>query len=266
MNLPGAAAMVAVGLTLGLIGGGGSILTVPILVYILGIAATEAMGVSLFIVGCTSCAGAVAHASRGNVSLSIATTFAGPSLASAYLMRRLLVPALPATFSLGGMAAPRDAVLMFGFALVMAVAATAMIRSRRSELEPFDPPRPVILAPLGALVGAVAGLFGAGGGFLIVPALVLVADLPMSLAVGTSLTIITTQSLAGFVGVVQTAAHIDWVLLVTLTALALIGMAGGLALSRRVSGARLRAGFGWFVLAMSGVIAVAEIVSLSVVR
>lgn len=266
MNPAGAAAMVAVGLTLGLIGGGGSILTVPILVYILGIAATEAMGFSLFIVGATSCAGAVVHGSRGNVSLPIAATFAGPSLAAAYLVRRLLVPALPATLSLGPLSASRDDALMFGFALVMALAATAMIRNRKSELEPFDPPRPVMLAPLGGLVGGVAGLFGAGGGFLIVPALVLVADLPMSLAVGTSLAIITTQSLAGFVGVVQTASRIDWLLLVTLTGLALLGMAGGLALARRISGARLRAGFGWFVLAMSVVIAVAEAVSLSVVR
>jgi uncharacterized protein len=266
MNLPGAAAMVAVGLTLGLIGGGGSILTVPILVYIFGISATEAMGVSLFIVGATSCAGAAAHASRGNVSLPIAATFAGPSLAAAYLVRRWLVPALPKTLSIGPVAAPRDDALMFGFAIVMAVAATAMIRSRRSDIEPFDPPRPVMLAPLGALVGGVAGLFGAGGGFLIVPALVLVADLPMSLAVGTSLAIITTQSLAGFVGVVQTAARIDWLLLVTLTLLALTGMAGGLALGRRVSGAKLRASFGWFVLVMSAVIAVAEVVSLSRVR
>jgi uncharacterized membrane protein YfcA len=266
MTLPGALAMVAVGLTLGLIGGGGSILTVPILVYILGIAATEAMGFSLFIVGATSCAGAVAHAARGNVSLRIAATFAGPSLVAAYLVRRWLVPAIPRTIALGGWSARRDDVLMMGFALVMAAAATAMIRTRRSELEPFDPPRPAMLAPLGGFVGAVAGLFGAGGGFLIVPALVLVADLPMALAIGTSLAIITTQSLAGFVGVVQTAARIDWPLLLALTALALSGMAGGLALGRRVSGASLRAGFGWFVLAMSGLIAAAELVSLSIVR
>jgi uncharacterized protein len=261
MTLPGAAAMVAVGLTLGLIGGGGSILTVPILVYILGIAATEAMGFSLFIVGATSLAGAAAHASRGNVSVPIAVTFAGPSLVAAYLVRRLLVPAIPGTIELGALAAPRDDVLMVGFAMVMAAAATAMIRHRRSDLEPFDPPRPVMLAPLGAVVGGVAGLFGAGGGFLIVPALVLVADLPMSLAVGTSLAIITTQSLAGFVGVVQTAPAIDWRLLLTLTALPLAGMAGGLALGRRVSAPRLRAGFGWFVLAMSVVIAAAELVT-----
>lgn len=266
MSLLGAAAMVAVGLTLGLIGGGGSILTVPILVYIIGITATEAMGFSLFIVGATSGAGAVAHASRGNVSLRVAAVFAGPSLVAAYLVRRLLVPAIPRTIELGSLSARRDDVLMFGFALVMAAAATAMIRHRRSEMEPFRPPRPAMLAPLGGLVGATAGLFGAGGGFLIVPALVLVADLPMSLAVGTSLAIITTQSLAGFVGVVQTAARIEWSLLLTLTALALTGMAGGLGLGRRVSGASLRAWFGWFVLAMSVVIAVAEMVTVSAGR
>ena len=147
---------------------------------------------------------------------------------------------------------PRDVVLMFGFALGDGG------RGDRDDSQPpqrhssrFDPPRPVMLAPLGALVGAVAGLFGAGGGFLIVPALVLVADLPMSLAVGTSLAIITTQSLAGFVGVLQTAARSTGCCCVTLTAAGADGMAAGLAIGRRVSGAKLHAGFGWFVLAMS---------------
>jgi uncharacterized membrane protein YfcA len=244
-----------VGLALGLIGGGGSILTVPILVYLFGVPATQATGDSLFIVGATSLAGALVHGVNGRVSTRVAAVFAPPSIAAVYVVRRWGVPLLPADIALWpGTSVRRDVLLMLGFAIVMAVAASAMIR-RRSSVAPAATPHPVPLMLLAATVGAVAGFFGAGGGFLIVPALVLVAGLPMSTAVGTSLAIIAVQSLAGFVGVLQASPPADWPLLVGVTVLALTGMGAGLWLCPRISGPQLRAGFGWFVMAMSVVIA-----------
>jgi uncharacterized protein len=135
-----------------------------------------------------------------------------------------------------------------------------MIRSRSGESAPH-PPRWARLSALGFVVGAVAGFFGAGGGFLIVPALALIAGLSMRLAIGTSLAIISIQSLVGFVGVVQTAHRVDWPFIFSLSSVALTGMAVGYALCRRTKGAHLRVGFGWFVLTMSAVIALRELVS-----
>ena len=251
-----------VGVTLGLIGGGGSILTVPILVYLFHLDPAQATGYSLFVVGSTSLAGAIAHGTEGNVSGRVAAGFAIPSLASVYLMRRFVVPALPAVIDFGpGPALARGTVLMLGFAAVMAFAAIVMIRSRSRE-GPAHAPRWAVLGPLGLSVGAVAGFFGAGGGFLIVPALALIAGLSMRLAIGTSLTIISAQSLVGFVGVVQTAPHVDWPFIFSLSSVALTGMAAGFALCRRANSMQLKIGFGWFVLAMSAVIALRELVSL----
>jgi uncharacterized membrane protein YfcA len=251
-----------VGVTLGLIGGGGSILTVPILVYLFHLDPTQATGYSLFIVGATSLAGAIAHGTEGNVAPRVAAAFALPSLVSVYLMRRLVVPALPVILAFGpGLRVPRDTALMLGFAAIMALAAIVMIRSRNGTAGVVPAPRWSVLSALGLVVGAVAGFFGAGGGFLIVPALALVAGLSMQLAIGTSLTIISIQSLAGFVGVAQTAYIVDWPFIFSLSSVALTGMAVGFALCRRAKSTQLKVGFGWFVLVMSVVIALRELVS-----
>jgi uncharacterized membrane protein YfcA len=197
------------------------------------------------------------------VSVRVAAVFAGPSLVAAYLVRRIMVPALPPAFEVvHGWHVPRDVGLMLAFATVMGAAAIGMIRSRYTVPHATSSPHGLLLAALGVTVGAMAGLFGAGGGFLIVPALVLVAGLPMALAVGTSLAIIAVQSLAGFLAVLQTD-RIDWPLVLGLTAVALGGMGAGLVIGRRVCGTKLKASFGWFVLAMSMVIVAAEAVKWS---
>lgn len=261
MQVIGWASMWLVGVTLGLIGGGGSILTVPILVYLFHLDPAQATGYSLFIVGATSLAGAIAHATEGNVAARAATAFALPSLVAVYLMRRFVVPALPAVFVVSpGLVVSRNTVLMLGFTVVMAFAAVVMIRRRTGAETPASTARWPVLSVLGVVVGAVAGFFGAGGGFLIVPALALIAGLPMQLAIGTSLAIISVQSLAGFIGVVQTAPQVEWPLVFSLSSVALTGMALGFALCRRAYGAQLRVVFGWFVLAMSVLIALRETV------
>jgi len=249
------AAMFFVGATLGLLGSGGSVLTVPILFYGLDLGMHQATGYSLLVVGVTSAFGALSNWRRGTVSLWIAAWFAVPSLISVYWTRAVLVPRLPAG---------SDRVLMAAFAVLMIAAAIAMIRRGAPDA---DPPEsqcrcPVLMAE-GFVVGILAGLFGAGGGFLIVPALVLVGRLPMRLAVGTSLTIISVQSLIGFVGTYRSGMAIDWTLLGVVTGTAIIGMLVGLLLSPRVAAHHLRAAFGWFLLVAGVAIATRELLNPS---
>jgi hypothetical protein len=247
----GAVAVLGVGITLGLLGSGGSVLTVPVLVYVLGLPMHDATGHSLALVGVTGLAGAWAHWRRGNVSPQITGWFGIPSLLSVYATRTLLAPRLPAA---------ADRALLLAFAGLMTAAAAAMLR-RRVE----DPKATAAecscpaLTTQGLLIGVVAGLLGAGGGFLIVPALVILGGLPMRLAVGTSLTIIAAQSLAGFAGAYQAGVPFQWKLLAALTSMASLGMALGLALNSRVPAARLRTAFGWFLLLAGAAIAGAEL-------
>lgn len=265
--------MLLVGGALGLLGGGGSILAVPVLVYGFGLAATQATGYSLLIVGAASLVGAWANWRRGLVSVRIAVIFALPSLVSVYLTRAYLVPALPQQIPLlpgmaPGVTIDRDRLLMMAFALLMTVTAIAMIRGRRDSEQGLGTDEesgetcscwPLMLEGLG--VGAMAGLFGAGGGFLIIPALVLLAHLPMRLAVGTSLAIISVQSLLGFVGAVQAGSGTDWELLAKVTAIAMAGMGFGLLVGPRLRAGTLRAAFGWFVLLVGAGIGVGELLS-----
>lgn len=259
--------MLLVGASLGLLGGGGALLTVPVLVYMFHVGATDATGYSLAVVGITSLAGAIAHWKRGQVATRIATIFALPSLVSVYLTRAFLIPALPEQIAIGkDLVMGRDHLLMLAFAGLMAVTAVAMIRSKPREIAPGAPECncPALIAE-GLIIGFIAGLFGAGGGFLIIPALVLIAHLPMRLAVGTSLAIIAVQSLLGFAGSVQ-ASHsgggaIDWMLLTEVTGTAMAGMGLGLLLSPRIPARHLRTGFGWFVLMVGAGIGVRELLS-----
>jgi uncharacterized membrane protein YfcA len=250
----------------GLPGGGGSILAVPVLVYGFGLAATQATGYSLLIVGVASLLGAWANWRRGLVSVRITAFFALPSMASVYLTRAYLVPALPQRiFLLPGVSMGRDRLLMVAFAALMAVTAVAMIRGRRDSAQDGEESREsCFCGPLmaeGLAVGAIAGLFGAGGGFLIIPALVLLAHLPMRRAVGTSLAIISVQSLFGFVGAVQASSGTDWRLLAEVTLIAIAGMGLGLLVGPRLQAGTLRTAFGWFVLLMGAGIGVRELFS-----
>lgn len=274
MEIVGYVGAVLMGLSLGLIGGGGSILTVPILVYLFQVDAVLATAYSLFIVGLTSLVGSVSHVKLGNIHWRTAVVFGIPSIISVFLTRSFLVPRIPdPIFTLGqdpsGGAAfvmTKAVGLMVLFAIIMVMAAYSMIKpSNKSavasgvsaDVEPqFN--YPLILAE-GAIVGVVTGLVGAGGGFLIIPALVLLAKLPMKQAVGTSLMIIAAKSLIGFVGDMRGDEAIDWSFLATFSSIAVVGILLGSWLSKRIPGEKLKPAFGWFVLVMGTYIIMKEL-------
>lgn len=255
MEVIGYIASVFIGISLGLIGGGGSILTVPVLVYLFGITPEMSTAYSLFIVGITALVGAVRNASLGQIEYKTAVVFAVPAFIAVYLTRRFLVPSIPdPVFSTEIMTLSKDTAIMVFFALIMLAASVSMIRSHKDEIEVaqklvFNYPAIIIE---GALVGVLTGVVGAGGGFLIIPALVLFAKLPMKKAVGTSLLIIAFKSLIGFKGDLDRPdLIIDWTLLWSISAIAIGGIFVGIYLTRFIDGTKLKKGFGWFVLAMA---------------
>lgn len=332
MELVAFLAAIVIGFTLGLIGGGGSILTVPVLVYMLGIDPVLATGYSLFVVGVTALIGSVNYMRKGLLSYKAAIVFAIPSFIAVFLSRKYLVPSIPENlFSIGTMdittdfffmlvlilivmgtssiiikrtvkadkrfakvfwlmipaaimvyvmrqfvipALPDNLIvigsfnltknigIMIFFAIIMVFSAISMIRSKDKSLGEKAHSQISFNYPLivveGALVGTITGIVGAGGGFLIVPALVILANLPMKLAVGTSLLIIATKSLIGFLGDVSNQS-IDWSLLLIFTALSVVGIFIGGYVANFIEGKKLKAGFGYFVLAMGIFILVQEI-------
>ncbi|RYJ45832.1 sulfite exporter TauE/SafE family protein [Flavobacterium beibuense] len=249
-----------VGVSLGLIGSGGSILTVPILVYLLTVNPVLATAYSLFVVGSTALVGGLRNAFNKNVDFSIVWIFGIPSLIAAYLVRAFVIPAIPdVVFSAGTVLVTKSLLLMVLFAVVMLTASVRMIRFGNSgtitaniDVSYFR------LVVLGVLIGVLAGAVGAGGGFLIIPALVFLAHMPMKKAVGTSLFIIAIQSLAGFMGDVG-QSNIDWPFLLIFTLMSVIGIFIGIALSNKIPGEKLKIGFGWFVLVMGIYILIKEI-------
>ncbi len=254
MELLGYIGAVLMGLALGLIGGGGSILTVPILVYLFHVDAVLATAYSLFIVGLTSLIGSFSHMRLGNIHWRTALVFGIPSIIAVFLTRAYLVPALPnPLFSIGTTAISKPLAILLFFALLMVAAAYSMIRKpKMAEGAPAVGVKfnyPLILGE-GVVVGTVTGLVGAGGGFLIIPALVLLAKLPMKQAVGTSLIIIATKSLIGFTGDLRGNEVIDWNFLMIFSAIAIIGILVGSVLSKRIPNEKLKPAFGWFVLMM----------------
>ena len=237
---------VLVGITLGLLGGGGSILTVPLLVYVAGMETKEAIATSLLVVGVTSAIGAVAHARAGRVRWRTGLIFGVAGMAGAYIGGRF------AAFVPGQW-------LLIGFALMMAATALAMLRPRR-QIDPAATPShlPTIRILLdGLVVGLVTGLIGAGGGFLVVPALALLGGLPMPVAIGTSLVVIAMKSMAGLAGYLSSVS-IDWSLAAMVTSAAVVGALIGGRLAGRVPPDTLRAVFGWFVLVMAIVVGAQE--------
>ncbi|MCP2329345.1 hypothetical protein HDA40_007852 [Hamadaea flava] len=239
------AAAVGIGLLLGLLGGGGSILTVPVLIYLAGQAPEAAIPASLFVVAVTSAVALIPHARAGRVKWRVGLVFGVAGLAGAYAGGRLAAH-LPAT------------VLLVGFGLLMAAAATVMIRSCRRPVRPAPHAgRLPILIGLGVTVALVTGLVGAGGGFVIVPVLVLLAGLPMASAVGTSLLVITLQAAAGLAGHLEHAV-IDWPITLAVTALAIVGSLAGARLSAHIPAQLLRTSFGWFLVAMAGTVLLAQ--------
>ena len=260
----GFAAAILIGVSLGLIGGGGSILTVPVLVYILGIDPVLATAYSLFVVGSTSLVGAGTYMKKGLVNYKTALVFAIPSFIAVFLTRKFLVPALPdPLFSIGEAMITKNIGIMVFFALIMLAASYSMIRGKKGESEEeeevkFNLP---MIALEGSVVGVITGIVGAGGGFLIIPALVLLAKLPMKMAVGTSLLIIAAKSLIGFLGDLSSQT-IDWQLLLIFTGLSIVGIFIGSALSKKINEKVLKTGFGWFVLLMGIYIITKELLAI----
>ena len=261
----GFAAAILIGVSLGLIGGGGSILTVPVLVYILGVNPVLATAYSLFVVGSTSLVGAATYMKKGLVNYKTALVFAIPSFIAVFLTRKFLVPALPdPLFTIGEAIITKNIGIMVFFALIMLAASYSMITAKKcvdcDEDEPVVFNFPMI-ALEGSVVGVITGIVGAGGGFLIIPALVLLAKLPMKMAVGTSLLIIAAKSLIGFLGDLSTQT-IDWQLLLIFTSLSIVGIFIGSALSKKINEKILKTGFGWFVLVMGIYIITKELLAI----
>ncbi len=251
-----------IGLVLGLIGGGGSILTVPILVYALSFNPVMATAYSLFVVGTTSLVGAVENIRKGMVDVKTAIIFAIPAFIAVYLTRAFLIPAIPdQLFQIADLMVTKNLAIMLFFAIIMLLASVSMIRNKRKEtgVEAVITYNYPLIIIEGIVVGTITGIVGAGGGFLIIPALVLFAKLPMKKAVATSLFIIALKSLIGFLGDVQNL-EIDWKFLLSFTAISVIGIFIGIWLNKFIDGKKLKKAFGWFVLVMAIYILYKELV------
>ncbi|MFN4880563.1 MAG: sulfite exporter TauE/SafE family protein [Bacteroidota bacterium] len=261
METLGYIASIFIGIALGLIGGGGSILTVPVLVYLFTVDAVAATAYSLFIVGLTSAVGTVSYFKNGLVNIKTAIIFGIPSIISVFLTRAYIVPAIPKeVFSVGDFVVTKSILMMLLFAVLMIAASYSMIKKdkkitvKNEEKQKFN--YPLILIE-GSIVGILTGLVGAGGGFLIIPALVILSKLPMKEAVGTSLVIIAAKSLIGFWGE-GGETFIDWTLLIKVSAFAISGIFIGTFLSKKIDGVKLKPAFGWFVLVMGVYIIIKE--------
>lgn len=263
MLVAGYLSALLIGFVLGTLGGGGSILTVPVLVYLVGLPAVEATAYSLFVVGSAAVVGAISYIRRGDVDLRVAALFAVPSLLAVFATRRFLVPAIPETIlATEGVIVTKGTAIMLLFAVVMLLAALSMIRRPRRAAERQGESRgPGFLgiAIEGVVVGSLTGLVGAGGGFLIVPALVVLGKLPMREAVGTSLLIIAAKSLIGFLGDLGASTVIDWRFLAAFAAITIGGIVLGSRVSSYLPGALLKRVFGWFVLVMGVMITAREL-------
>ncbi|MFD1163465.1 MULTISPECIES: sulfite exporter TauE/SafE family protein [Hwangdonia] len=240
-----------VGLVLGLIGGGGSILTVPLLVYLLGYNPIIATAYSLFVVGTTSMVGTYQKFKEGLVDFKTGLAFSFPSFIAVYLSRRYLVPGIPDTlFSFGNYTLTKEMGIMVFFAIIMLLASYSMITNKKEADLIAEKQAYYKTFIQGLVIGTITGIIGAGGGFLYVPALVLWANIPMKKAVGTSLIIVTINSLIGFTGDIQTI-EIEWLFLLTFTFISVIGIVIGVFLSKFISSKKLKKSFGFFTLIMA---------------
>lgn len=263
MEIFGYVAAVLIGVSLGLIGGGGSIFTVPVLVYLFGVDAFLATEYSLFVVGISSLIGSLSYLKNGLVDLRTALIFGIPSVFSIFLTRNFLLPFIPdSIFRIGNFVMTKNIVLLLIFAGLMIAASYKMIRKNNlTEIKTNSSQKNnVFLAAVeGSVVGFLTGLVGAGGGFMIIPALVNFLKIPMKVAIGTSLVIISFNSLIGFFSSVK-HVKVDWNFLLSLSFIAIIGIIIGTQLSKKINGERLKPIFGWFILIMGIYIILKEIV------
>ncbi|MFM6976581.1 MAG: sulfite exporter TauE/SafE family protein [Sphingobacteriaceae bacterium] len=252
-----------VGVSLGLIGGGGSILTVPILVYILGINPMLATSYSLFIVGFTALVGAFNNYRKGLLNIKVALLFGSSSIATVFISRKFILPHLPEIiFFRPGFQISQSMATMVLFAVLMLMASYSMITEKRTLPGAIiQPPKDINFVKLfvsGVLIGLITGFLGAGGGFLIIPVLVIIFQIPMKQAVGTSLLIIAMNSIIGFSGDIGHLT-IDWLFLITMTLIAIAGIFIGAIFAEKVNEQHLKKAFGWFVLLMGIYILTKEI-------
>jgi uncharacterized membrane protein YfcA len=261
MEVLGYLGALLIGLVLGLTGGGGSMLTVPILTYILLINPVTATAYSLFVVGTTSAFGAFQNAKNGLIDFKNGFLFAVPSFVAVYVTRRFLVPEIPEVIISNPFVLKKGTFLMIIFGIIMLLAAFSMLKKKSNATENQTQTSVYSLIIQTFLIGIVIGLVGAGGGFLIIPSLVLFVKLPMKKAIGTSLFIIAINSLIGFLGDVQNLP-IDCSFLLVFTGLSIIGIFMGMYLSKFTNENQLKKGFAYFVLVMALVIFYKEINAL----
>ena len=260
LNIYGAIGALLIGIVLGLTGGGGSILTVPIMVYVLSVNPITSTAYSLFVVGSTALAGSIRNAQKGMIEYKTAIVFAIPAFIAVFLTRKFIIPSIPdVLFKFNNFVFTKDLAIMVFFAILMLFASISMIKGRK-EVEikkdaAFNYPLIIIE---GFVVGILTGLVGAGGGFLIIPALVLFANLPMKRAVATSLLIIAVKSLIGFLGDIGNIV-IDWPFLLSFTSLSVVGIIVGIWLNNFIDGKKLKKAFGYFILLMSIFIIIKEL-------
>jgi uncharacterized membrane protein YfcA len=258
MEYFGYLASIIIGLSLGLIGGGGSILTIPILVYLFKIDPKLATTYSLFIVGITALSGCFSHYRMGNLKIKSALYFAVPSVFSILVIREIIILKIPnVLFTINDFLITKNFLIMVIFAVLMMAASLSMIIKSKKRV--YTTTNYLQLALIGAVVGIVTGFLGAGGGFLIIPALLFFANLPMKQAIGTSLLIIFINSSIGFVGDLCIGTPVNYSFLLSILSVAFVGMLIGTQLSKRIDGNKLKPIFGWFILVMGIYIIIKEI-------
>ena len=254
-------AAIVMGVVLGAIGGGGSILTVPILVYLFGQDASTATGYSLLIVGLTATYGAVSYYRQGLIEVKAAITFAIPSIIAVYLTRAFLMPAIPDVILTSPFVLEKNLVIMVSFAVLMLLSAYMMLTKDNSKMKSSGKAHsPILIVLEGAVVGVATGMLGAGGGFLIIPALVLLMGMEMKKAVGASLLIISLKSLIGFTGDLQAGISLDWMLIGKIIAFTIFGMWLATKIASKIESNKLQKGFGVFILVIAIFILVKELI------
>ena len=255
MIIAGCIAFLVIGLILGLIGGGGSILGVPVLVYVMGYSTDEATSYSLFIIGITSLIGVIAYLKKGNISVEAILQFAIASLVTVFCVRKFIIPNIPSIIPFSGFEISKHMLIMVLFSILILFSSISMIKKKKynriNELKwdefaksPLGLPFVILL---GITVGFLTGFVGAGGGFIIVPVLIFFLRLNFKKAIGTSLCIIALNSLVGFIGNIG-HQNIDWIMLMIISVICILGILIGSLLSTKVSSQKLKPAFGWFTL------------------
>lgn len=257
MEILGYVGALFIGLVLGLTGGGGSILTVPILVYLMSISPVTATAYSLFIVGTTSTFGAIQNYRKNLVDIKSGFLFAIPSFIAVYLTRKYIVPRIPDIILEAPILITKNTFLMLFFAVIMIFGALSVLKKKSQDTTVEEKRNLILIGIQTFTIGIIIGLVGAGGGFLIIPALILFAKLPMKKAVGTSLFIIAMNSLVGFTGDMQNLV-IDWLFLLTFSAISVVGIFIGMYLTKYTNESQLKKIFAYFVLLMAAIILLKE--------